>query len=116
MHFQVRTDNHIINGEGLADGIRDEVEAALVPRFGHLVRRAEVYLQDQNAGKGGADDIRCTVELSLSGHQPVAAEDRAANLDEAVTGAIEKVVRVLEHMMGKLEERHGRASMSGEET
>jgi len=115
MHFQVRTDNHIQNSEALADGIRDEVEAALIPRFEHLIRRAEVYLQDMNANKGGID-IRCSIELSLAGHQPVAADDKAATVDDAVSGAIDKVVRVLEHMTGKLEGRHGRASMSGEET
>ncbi len=117
MHFQVRTDNHIENSEALADRIRDEVEAAL----GHhhrpdRVRRVEVYLQDVNARKGGADDIRCSIELSIAGHPPIAADDRAAGVDEAVTGAIDKVLRVLEHTMGKIEDRNGRVSMSGEET
>jgi hypothetical protein len=116
MHFQLRTDNHIKNGEDLADRVRDEVEAALTHRHAAQVRRVEVYLQDVNAGKGGRDDIRCSIEISLAGHQPVAAHDSAHLLEEAVTGAVEKVSRVLEHTFGKLDDRGGKVSMSGEGT
>ena len=116
MLFQLRTDNHIVNSEDLADRIRDEAEAALGHRHAAQIRRVEVYLQDVNGGKGGKDDIRCSVEVSLSGHQPVAASGSAHGLDEAVTLAIEKAARVLDHTFGKLDDRGGRASMSGEPT
>ncbi len=116
MHFQLRTDNHIKNSEELADQVRDEVEAALTHRHAGQVRRVEVYLQDVNAGKGGKDDIRCSIEVSLAGHQPVAAHGSAHGLDEAVSGAVEKVSRVLDHTFGKLDDRGGKVSMSGEVT
>ncbi len=116
MHFQLRTDNHIQNGEDLADRVRDEVEAALSHRHASQVRRAEVYLQDVNAGKGGQDDIRCSIEISLAGHPAVAAHGSAHLLEEAVTRAIDKVTRVLDHTFGKLEDQGGRVSMSGEGT
>ena len=116
MHFQLRTDNHIQNSEDLADRVRDEVEAALSHRHAAQVRRVEVYLQDVNAGKSGQDDIRCSIEISLAGHQPVAAHGSAHLLEEAVTHAIDKVTRVLDHTFGKLDDRGGRVSMSGEET
>jgi len=115
MHFQVRTDNRIENSEGLTDRIRDEVESALAPRLKDRIRRVEIYLQDMNSQKGGVD-TRCSIEVSLAGHQPVAVSDLGTSVDVAVSGAVDKVVRALEHMVGRLEDRGGRVSMSGQET
>jgi len=115
MHFQVRTDNHIDNSVELTDHIRDEVEGAFSPRFSGRIRRVEVYLQDVNANKNGVD-IRCSIEVSLAGHQPVAVDDRATTIDDAVRGAVDKAIRALEHMLDRLHDRSGRISMSGEET
>jgi ribosome-associated translation inhibitor RaiA len=115
MHFQVRTDNHIPNSEALIESVRAEVEAAIHPRFTHWVRRIEVYLQDTNAPKGGID-TRCSIEASLSGHQPIAVAEMAENVDDAVSGAIDKLVRVLDKTMGRLDDKGGRTSMSGEPT
>ena len=115
MQFQVRTDNHLPNSEELLDKIRDEVEGALAHRYHGQVRRVEVYLQDMNGHKHGIDK-RCSIEVSLAGHSPVAAEHKSVTIDDAVTGAVDKVLRVLEHTLGKLQDRGGRVSMSGEET
>jgi hypothetical protein len=115
MHFQVRTDNHIKNSEELIQSVREEVEGALLPRFEGRIRRVEVYLQDMNAGKGGID-IRCSIEVSLAGHQPIVVHDMAAAVDEVVSGAVEKAVRALEHSLERIHDRGGRVSMSGEET
>lgn len=114
MLFQVRTDNHIKNRESLAEGIRAEVEAALTP-YGDQLRRVEVYLQDTNSHKGGLD-IRCAIEAHLAGYQPVAVTNQAAAVEDAVTGAVDKLLRALEHALGRLSDRHGRVSMSGEAT
>ena len=115
MHFQVRTDNHLPNSQELTDKIRDEVEGALAARYEGQLRRVEVYLQDMNGHKHGVDK-RCSIEVSLAGHQAVAAEAKASTIDDAVTGAVDKVLRVLEHTIGKIQDRGGRVSMSGEET
>lgn len=115
MHFQVRTDNHIENSEALTDSIRADVDGALTPRFTDRVRRVEVYLQDMNSHKKGID-IRCSIEVSLAGHQPVAVDDHATSVEDAVRGATDKVVRALDRMVGRLGDRSDRVSMSGEET
>lgn len=115
MYFQVRTDNHIPNSEELTEKIRDEVEGALTERYHGQVRRVEVYLQDLNGHKHGVDK-RCSIEVSLSGHQPIAAEHKSVTVEDAVSGAVDKALRVLEHTVGKLQDRGGRVSMSGEET
>ena len=115
MLFQLRTDNHIENSEELAGRVRAEVEGALDPRFTDRLRRVEVYLQDTNSHKGGVD-TRCAIEVHLAGHQPVAVDDTAPGVDQAVSGAVDKMLRVLEHTLGRLHDRHGRVSMSGDET
>jgi hypothetical protein len=114
MLFQLRTDNHIKNSEGLSEGVRAEVEAALTSHVGGRLRRVEVYLQDVNSHKGGLD-ARCAIEAHLAGYPPVAVNERAAHVGQAVTGAVDKLVRALEHRLGRIEGRAGHASASGEE-
>jgi ribosome-associated translation inhibitor RaiA len=111
--FQLRTDNHIANSEELSGSIRADVEVAIGSRYGDRIRRIEVYLEDVNAGKGGID-IRCSVELHLAGHPAVAAEGRAADVDSAVDGAVERVLRVVEKQLGRQADRAGHTSAAGE--
>jgi hypothetical protein len=113
MLFQLRTDNHIPNRESLAEGIRADVESALSPQYSDRVRRIEVYLQDLNSHKGGVD-TRCAIEIHLAGHQPLAVSMEAVNVDEAVTGAVAKLGHALEHTFGRLQDRNGNVSMSGQ--
>lgn len=115
MHFQVRTDNHIQNSEALSDSLRAEIEAALFPQFEGRIRRVEVYFQDMNSHKGGTD-IRCAIEVSLAGHQPVAVSNEAASLDAAAGGAIDKLTKSLDRTIGRIEDRQGRVSQSGDPT
>jgi hypothetical protein len=115
MLLQVRTDNHIDNSEGLADRVRAEVEGALTRRFSDRLQRVEVYLQDVNSHKGGVDK-RCTIEARLAGYQPVAVHNAAPTLDEAVSGAVDRLLHALEHALGRLSDRGGPVSMSGEPT
>jgi hypothetical protein len=115
MLFQLRTDNHIKNSEELAAAVRAEVEGALGHRFGERVQRVEVYLQDMNSHKGGVDK-RCAIEAHLAGYPPVAVDDRAADRDQAVSGAVERLLRVLEHRLGRLQDRGGHVSASGQPT
>jgi ribosome-associated translation inhibitor RaiA len=115
MQFQLRTDNHIDNSEALAERVRAEVEGAVLPRFSEQMRRIEVYLQDMNSHKGGVD-TRCAIEAHMAGLQPLAVDARAPSIDEAVSAAADKLLRLLEHHKGRLEDRGGRVSMSGEPT
>ncbi|HZY86490.1 MAG TPA: HPF/RaiA family ribosome-associated protein [Gemmataceae bacterium] len=112
MLFQVRTDNHIANSEGLSDHVRAEVEGTLTRRFADRLRRVEVYLKDVNGRKGGIDK-NCAVEAHLDGHQPVTAHHRAADIDEAVRGAVDKLARALQHTLGRLADREGHLPASG---
>lgn len=115
MQVHVRTDNHVHNSEDFADRVRNEVEGALTDRYHGQVRRVDVHVQDVNGHKHGIDK-RCSIEVSLDGHGPVAAEHKSVSIDDAVSGAVDKVLRGLEHTLGRLRDKGGRVSMSGEET
>ena len=83
------------------------VEAAVarpLERFAERLTRVEVYLRDVNANKGGIDK-HCLLEARPRGLDPVTAEHQAGNPLDAVTGAISKLERVLEHRFGRLGER-----------
>jgi hypothetical protein len=92
------------------------VEGALLPRFRGQLQRVEVYLQDLNSSHKGGIDTRCAIEARLAGMQPVAVSNLAPSVDEAVRGSVDKLLRSIEHAIGKLAERSGRVSMSGEPT
>ena len=115
MEFQIRTDNHIRNSESLMASIQADVESALTPRFTNRLQRVEVYLQDMNANKGGID-THCSINAHLAGLQPIAVHNRAAAVEDAVSGAVDKLTHALDHTLGRLDDRHGRVSMSGEPT
>lgn len=114
MIFQVRTDNHIKNSAEFAESIRADVESTIGPRFGDRLRRVEVYLEDTNGEKGGVD-TRCSIEVHLAGRPAVTAEGRAADVETAVDGAVEKVLRVLEKQLGRQDDRAGHTSAAGDE-
>jgi len=115
MLFQLRTDNHITNSEELTSRIQADVEGALHPRFTGRLTRVEVYIQDVNGHKGGIDK-RCAMEAHPAGLHPVAVDNRAGGIDEAVSGAVDKLIHALDHTLGRLHDRNERVSMSGEST
>jgi hypothetical protein len=83
------------------------VEAAVaraLERFAERLTRVEVYLRDVNAAKGGIDK-HCVLEARLRGLDPVTAGHRAGNSLDALTGAVGKLERALEHRLGRLGER-----------
>jgi hypothetical protein len=104
VEIHVNTDSNIDGGAGLAAQVEAAVEGAL-RRFARRVTRVEVHLKDVNSVKGGADDIRCALEARLAGLQPVAVTHNAGTPLEAVSGATDKLTRVLDSTLGRLGQR-----------
>src|SRR5947209_1684756 len=104
MIIQFNTDNHITGGQEMADEVEAIVEDTL-SHFAPRITRVEVHVGDVNAQKGGGDDIRCSMEARLEGHQPLAAAHQAGTVEEAVDGAAGKLKRSLEHTLGRLSDR-----------
>ena len=79
----------------------DVVESTL-SRFREQITRVEVHLSDENAHKSAQDDKRCMMEARLEGQRPTAVTHQAANLDQAINGAADKLQRSIESTLGRL--------------
>jgi ribosome-associated translation inhibitor RaiA len=103
MKIQVNTDANIPGHAARVAGVSSTVEHALA-RFAESITRVEVHLSDENSGKKGAHDQRCMLEARLQGRQPVAVTEHAASQDQALHGATDKLVRLLDHTLGRVHE------------
>lgn len=113
MFVQVVTDNHITGREALVERIEASATEAL-RRFAPQITSLQVHLADENSHKKGDSDKTCVLEARLAGLPPVAAREQSGDLDQAVEGALENLVALLDHKLGKLNDRKGRTSMSGD--
>jgi ribosome-associated translation inhibitor RaiA len=104
MQVQVNTGDGLSGtdtlGRWATDFLNDELG-----RFADEITRVEVQLTDEAKGKKSSDDMRCMLEARLNGHEPLAVQHHAENMDDAVRGAARKLVRALDHTLGKLD-RH----------
>lgn len=101
MLVEVNTDKNIKNSERLIEYCKSLVEAEL-ERFAEHITRVEIYLSDENAEKGGEDDKRCVIEAKLKGKSPATVKNTAGNIDDAISGAIDKITKMLETSIGKM--------------
>ena len=107
MQVQVHTDDKIHGGESLAQWVQQEALSRLA-RFRDTVTRSEVFLTDEDAGKSGANDKRCRIEARPAGRQPITVTADADKVADAFTGAADKLVRAIDHDLGRAKDRHGR--------
>ena len=106
MDVLINTDNHVVLKRGARTFIESEVERAL-GRFGRRLTRAEIYLSDDNGPiKGGPQDKRCVLEVRAASIQPVSASNNAATVEEAATGAAQKMKRLLDTTFGRIDATH----------
>ena len=101
MKVILNTDNHIQGNDSLAEHVDGVVENAL-GRFSNQVMRVEVHLSDANGGKAGSGDKHCVMEARLEGRPPVAANNDAETVREAIVGAARKLQRALDSSLGRL--------------
>ena len=101
MQIQINTDKNIEGSARMTAYFTDTLEEALT-RFDEQITRIIVHLSDENSHKEGNDDKRCLLEARLKGMKPVVVTNNAENIDVAVSGAIDKLVKSLESSIGKL--------------
>ncbi|MEW6703776.1 MAG: HPF/RaiA family ribosome-associated protein [Pseudomonadota bacterium] len=105
MQVQVETDNHIPNRDELARYV-ESVVLDKAGRFQDQISSVQVHLHDDNSpDKKGDNDFRCLMEARLSRLKPVAVNQHADNLHQAINGAGDKLARALDSTLGKLEDR-----------
>ena len=104
MHIEVNTDNNIEGSARMTAYFTETLEEAL-QRFEEQISRVQVHLSDENGQKQGSDDKRCLLEARLKGLKPVVVSHQAENIDIAVSGAIDKLVKSLDNTIGKLRDQ-----------
>lgn len=104
MLIQVHTDNTIHGREAIVTLVHTSIDGA-IGRFRDRITRIEAHLSDTNSHKSKGDDIRCVLEARLAGRQPIAVSHQAPTIELAVAEAADKLGRVIEHTLGRLNER-----------
>jgi ribosome-associated translation inhibitor RaiA len=112
MKIQVNTDKNVEGGEALSEQIDADLAGALA-RFADRLTRVEVHLRDESAGRTTGDDVRCLIEARPAGMDPVAVTHHAATLDEALSGATDKIETLLTSRFERLEGHENRETIRG---
>mgnify|MGYP001576361790 CR=1 FL=1 len=111
MKIQINTGRNI---RGREEMIR-QTEAVVESILGHLaehITRVEVHLSDENSKKGGGRDKRCLMEARLRGLQPISVSNEAGTIEQALSGAVDKLKNSLHHTLGRLSDHEGRKHMN----
>lgn len=101
MMIKIHTDNNLDSNERMETYFTGVAETAL-KRFEENITRLDVYLGDENSEKFGTDDKRCTIEAHTSGKPALAVVNHADTIEKAVSGALDKIKRVLETNFSKM--------------
>jgi ribosome-associated translation inhibitor RaiA len=101
MIIQLNTDNNTERNSELSQQLTTVVENSL-ERYSDQITRVEVHLSDENSDKKtGKEDKRCLLEARLAGLQPLAVSHHAATMEQAVDGAVSKLMRSIDTTLGK---------------
>ena len=105
MQIQINTDRNIEGNESLNERIDATLRQGL-DRFLDRITRLEVHLSDEDgSAKSSEDDKQCRLEARLAGMQPILVSHQAPTVDLAVDGALSKLERSLDTVVGKLRGR-----------
>ncbi len=100
MTIQFNTDHNIKGSEAVREPLIALITEEL-SRFSDRITRIEVHLTDQDGKKRGQEDKRCVLEARVEGRQPIAVTNDAGTRDQAVEGALEKLIASLETIIGR---------------
>ncbi len=104
MIIQLNTDKYIEGTARLEAFVSEKINNGL-KHFVENVTRVEVHFSDQNADKGGKDDIQCVIEARLEGIHPVTVTSKNESTEKALAEAIDKMKAKLGTVMGKIKDR-----------
>jgi ribosome-associated translation inhibitor RaiA len=100
MQIQINVGHHIDGHEALGTWASGEVKSALGRHSDHITR-TEIHLTDEKGLKGGAGDKRCVLEARLVGRPPLVVTEHAENFHQSITGAIDKLNRLIDSTLGR---------------
>jgi ribosome-associated translation inhibitor RaiA len=105
LFVQINTDNQIKSDAEANERLEQRIRQKL-RRFERRLSHVELHVSDTNGTKGGADK-RVSLEVRPNGHDPIAVHADGERIEDAVTGAIDKAARALEHALGREDPRRG---------
>lgn len=111
MLIQVNSDNNIQGREELVSYLNSMLHDEL-KRFEERITRIEVHLSDENSHKSAGDDKRCLMEARMNGLQPIAVTNFSGSIHEAIQGAKDKLIRKIDHELGRMNDRNGRGKVN----
>ncbi len=106
MDIQINTANNVEGREALARSLEETVRTKL-SRFSERLTRVEVHVGDENGERGAGDDKRCVIEVRPAGREPISVTDQAGSIDQAASGALNKVATALDRTFGRITSRKG---------
>ena len=104
MFINIHVDNQIESDSERAARLEEQIRQRMA-RFEERITDIQVHVSDVNGPKGGAGDLRSSMEVRVNGIQPVAVVEHGTDVDRAVIGAAKKAVRALDSQLGKLTDR-----------
>lgn len=106
MDIQINTANNVEGREALTRSLEETVRTKL-SRFSERLTRVEVHVGDENGERGAGDDKRCVIEVRPAGREPISVTDQAGSIDQAASGALNKVATALDRTFGRITSRKG---------
>jgi len=100
MNIQINTGHNIQGNEALIAKFSSIIESSLSRMSDHITN-VEVHLKDEDGNKKGKNDKRCMIEARLVGRQPIVVTNHASTLNEALDGAIDKLIGMIDSILGR---------------
>ena len=113
MLIQVNSNNALSLNDKTIRWASDEVESVMV-HFASRITRVEVHLNDVNSDKSGDGDKFCSVTARVEGLPLLATQHEAGTLEQALSGALNKLEKQIDRQIGKLDHKKGRTPYGGE--
>ena len=107
MNIQINTGHNIQGNEALIAKFSSTIENSL-NRLSDHITTVEVHLKDEDGDKNGKNDKRCMIEAHIEGRQPIVVTDHADDLNQALDGAIDKLISMMESILDRQHDQRSR--------
>ncbi len=107
MNIQINTGHNIQGNEALIAKFSSTIKSALIRMSDHITK-VEVHLKDEDGDKKGKNDKRCMIEAHLEGRQPIVVTEHAGTLNQALDGAIDKLISMIESILDRQRDQRSR--------
>ncbi len=101
MKIQINTGHNIKGNEEFRAKFINLLSEEL-DRFSSQITRLEVHFSDEDGNKNGFNDKRCMIEARLKGLEPIAVSNDADSHEDAISGAIDKLISSLDTRLDRL--------------